>query len=162
MPIVSNSSGYETPETVKMLEGIVQVYLVDMRYATAESALRYSNAPDYPHHNKLAVRAMLGQVGHLVCNEGLAVTGLIVRHLLLPSLLDETQSILEFIAHDLSPDTHVSLMSQYFPANKAHRHPEIDRRITRSEYAEAKRLLGRLGLDRGWIQEPGTPSKPVT
>lgn len=161
IPIVSNSSGYETVETVKMLEGIVQVYLVDMRYATAESAQRYSGAADYPHHNRLAVREMLRQVGHIVCKGDVAERGVIVRHLLLPTLLAETRSILEFIAEDLSRETAVSLMSQYFPANRAREYPEINRRITYSERDEAIQLLEEYGLENGWVQEPDEKSRPV-
>ncbi len=165
IPVVYNSSGYESIETIRMLEGLVQVYLPDMRYSTSESAARYSNAPDYPHHNRLAVRAMLEQVGHLETDDGtldgIAERGLIIRHLIIPSLLLETRDILAFIARELSPRTVVSLMSQYFPAGPAAERPEINRRIRDSERECAVGLLAEYGLENGWIQEPGRPGGPV-
>ncbi|MFZ1947368.1 MAG: radical SAM protein [bacterium] len=161
VPIVSNTSGYETPEVVAALGKTVQVYLADMRYASGESALKYSGAGDYPERNKLAVRAMLDAVGDLRCSDGVAESGLIVRHLVLPSLVSETRSILEFVSRELSCRTAVSLMSQYFPANKAHLYPEINRKITPEEYQTAVSLLEEFGLDRGWTQEPGPSDLPV-
>jgi putative pyruvate formate lyase activating enzyme len=173
VPVVYNSSGYESVETIEMLEGVVQVYLPDMRYSTSASAGRYSGAPDYPRYNRLAVRAMLDQVGHLEtqgcadgaqgdkAGDGIAASGLIIRHLVLPSLLSETGDILEFIARDLSRVTAVSLMFQYFPANPEGIHPEINRRITGEERAEAVRILTDCGLENGWVQEPDRPSGPV-
>jgi putative pyruvate formate lyase activating enzyme len=174
VPVVYNSSGYESVEIIEMLEGVVQVYLPDMRYSTSASAGRYSGTPDYPHHNRLAVRAMFDQVGHLAngpasCDGtiegtvpgGIAARGLIIRHLVLPSLLSETREILEFIARELSPETAVSLMFQYFPANPEGIPREIDRRITEEERAEAIRILTDCGLENGWVQEPGRPGRPV-
>jgi putative pyruvate formate lyase activating enzyme len=161
IPVVYNSSGYERVETIDMLEGVVQVYLADMRYSNPLSAARYSTAPDYPAHNRLAVRKMLDQAGHLVTEDGIATRGLIIRHLLLPSLLPETREILNFIARELSQETAVSLMSQYFPANPAEVHPEINRRITDEERERAIEILTDCGLANGWIQEPGHPSGPV-
>ncbi len=165
VPVVYNTSGYESVEIIKMLHGLIQVYLADMRYSKSQSAGRYSGTPDYPHHNRLAVRAMLDQVGHLETEDGtengIARRGLIIRHLLLPSLLSETRDILEFIARELSPRTAVSLMSQYFPANPAEIHPEINRRITEEEREEAIGVLADCGLENGWVQEPDQPSGPV-
>jgi len=169
IPVVYNSSGYESVETIEMLEGVVQVYLPDMRYSTSESAARYSGTPDYPAHNRTAVRAMLDQVGHLETGheEGdgtggeIARRGLIIRHLVLPSLLSETRDILEFIARELSPETAVSLMFQYFPANPEGIPPEINRRITEEERTEAIRILSDCNLENGWVQEPDRPGGPV-
>lgn len=161
IPVVYNSSGYESVETIKMLEGLLQIYLVDMRYSNPLSAERYSGARDYPQCNGPAVRAMLDQVGHLETADGtengIAGSGLIIRHLILPSLLSETRDILAFIARELSPETAVSLMSQYFPAGPAQNHPEINRRITREEHLEAIRILADCGLENGWVQEPDRP-----
>ena len=169
IPVVYNSSGYESVETIEMLDGVVQVYLPDMRYSTSAAAGRYSGTPDYPRHNRSSLRAMLDQVGHLKTEQqsgdgtggGIAERGLIIRHLVLPSLLSETRDILEFIALDLSPRTAVSLMFQYFPANPEDIHPEINRRITEEERQEAIRILSDCGLENGWIQEPDQPSGPV-
>jgi putative pyruvate formate lyase activating enzyme len=161
LPIVYNSSGYELAETVRMLEGIVQIYLADMRYATSEPAARYSNAPDYPAHNRAAISEMLARVGHLRLRRGVAESGLIVRHLVLPSLALETQKVLEYVANHISRATAVSLMSQYFPANRAHLYPELARKITPAEYDAAVSLLERYGLENGWIQDPNLPGSPV-
>jgi putative pyruvate formate lyase activating enzyme len=161
VPIVHNTSGYERPEVVAMLAGTVQVYLADMRYATSESARKYSGAGDYPEHNRLAVRAMLDAVGHLHCRGGIAESGLIVRHLVLPSLVSETRLVLELIARELSPETAVSLMAQYFPANKAHFFPEINRKLAAEEYQAALAMLDEFGLDHGWTQETGPSDLPV-
>jgi putative pyruvate formate lyase activating enzyme len=161
LPIVYNTSGYESVNTMRMLEGIVQVYLVDMRYSTEASALKYSSAPAYPRHNRLAVREMIRQVGPLKCIGGVARAGVIIRHLLLPSLMDETRQILAFIAESLPHGIPVSLMSQYFPAHKALTHPELDRKITPEEYAKAISLLDQYGLTTGWVQDSSASSLPV-
>jgi putative pyruvate formate lyase activating enzyme len=161
IPMVWNCSGYECIETIDMLEGIIDVYLVDMRYSTAESALKYSNAPDYPHHNRLAVKRMLDQVGPLECARGLATRGVIIRHLLLPSLMPETRDTLDFISRTFGQVVPVSLMTQYFPANRAASFPELDRRITNREYNEALRLLDLHGIANGWVQDPATAARPV-
>jgi putative pyruvate formate lyase activating enzyme len=161
VPIVSNTSGYETPEVVAMLGKTVQVYLADMRYANGEAARKYSGAADYPERNRVAVRAMLDAVGHLRCRGGVAESGLIVRHLVLPSMVSQTRGILEFVSRELSSQTAVSLMSQYFPANKANLYPEINRKISSDEYQTAVSLLEEFGLGQGWTQEPGPSDSPV-
>jgi putative pyruvate formate lyase activating enzyme len=162
IPVVSNTSGYERVETIRALEGLVQVYMVDMRYSRAETAARYSQTPDYPEHNRAAIYEMFGQVGPLECRNGLAVRGVMIRHLILPGLMDETREILQFIASELPASVPVSLMTQYFPANKALEHPEISRKITSEEYQEAIAMLDALGLDTGWVQDPETGPRPVT
>jgi putative pyruvate formate lyase activating enzyme len=162
VPIVLNTSGYERPETIMMLDGVIQVYLVDMRYARSESAARYSCAPDYPEYNRAALKAMLATAGPLVCRKGLAVKGVIVRHLLIPSLRDETTEILNFISRELPPSVPVSLMTQYFPANRAFEYPLLNRKITSEEYRHALDLLEELGIAGGWVQDPDSVSQPVT
>ncbi|HVP58874.1 MAG TPA: radical SAM protein [bacterium] len=161
LPIVYNDSGYELPETIRMLNGIVQVYLADMRYASPQYAARYSGAQDYPQMNRLAIGEMLASVGHLKCRGCLAESGLVIRHLVLPSLVSETAKILEYISSEISKSTAVSLMSQYFPANRAQLYPEINRKITRSEHDAAVALLDRYGLCHGWIQDYGAFGRPV-
>jgi putative pyruvate formate lyase activating enzyme len=162
VPVVSNTSGYERAETIRMLDGLVQVYLVDMRYSRSESSARYSGASDYPAHNRAAVREMLDRVGPLEYRRGLAAEGVLIRHLIIPSLLTETREILEFVNRELSPTVPVSIMTQYFPANTAGDHPEIDRKISRSEYREALDLLEQLDTLEGWVQNPRTAANPVT
>jgi len=161
VPIASNTSGYERPETVRMLEGLVQIYMVDMRYSRRESSERYSKAPDYPEYNRKAVTEMVTLAGPLECRDGLAVGGVLIRHLLLPSLLDETREILKFISSDLPARVPISLMTQYFPANKARDFPELDRKITDAEFEEALGLLDGQSDQAGWIQDPRTISGPI-
>lgn len=161
VPIVYNASGYERREIIGMLDGVIQVYLADMRYWTDRSAGKYSAASDYPSAARLALAEMLRRVGPLRSTDGLAESGLIVRHLLIPSLLGETREILRFIAECLSKDTPISLMSQYFPANRAHLYPELNRRITAEEHAAVLALLDEFGLDNGWVQDPAAPASPV-
>ncbi|NOY53286.1 MAG: radical SAM protein [Deltaproteobacteria bacterium] len=154
IPIVYNSSGYDDVETLQLLEGIVDIYLTDMRYSDGGNARRYSGASDYPEVNRRAVIEMHRQVGDLKLDEaGIARTGLLIRHLVLPGGISGTEAIMRFLAADLSPCTYVSLMSQYFPAYKATGIPEIARRITPEEYDEAKTIMERYGLTQGWVQE---------
>lgn len=154
LPIVFNSSGYELPETLKLLEGVVDIYLPDMRYADPAPARLYSGAADYPQINRAAVKEMHGQVGDLVLDDdGIAERGLIIRHLVLPGNIAGTESTMEFIATEISPDTYISLMSQYFPAYKAVGNPLLDRRITPAEYAAAQDIMESYGLTNGWIQD---------
>lgn len=161
LPVVYNTSGYECPETITMLEGIVQVYLADMRYSDPEVAGRLSDAPDYPERNRRAIRQMFETAGLLQCRAGVATRGLIIRHLVLPGGLAGTESTFEFIAREVSPEVHMSLMCQYFPAHRAPDIPGLDRRITEAEYQEAIDLLGRYSLEKGWIQDMEGKSEPV-
>jgi len=125
-----------------------------MKYADPEHAKTYSSAPDYPEANRAAILEMARQAGVLELDEeGIAVKGLLIRHLVLPEDLAGTASILRFIAEMVSPKTRVSLMSQYFPAHRAHGMPPMDRKITRSEYATAKSHLESFCLEHGWVQE---------
>jgi len=161
IPVVYNTSGYESPETIRMLEGVVDVYLADMRYSDPEMAGRYSDAPDYPRHNRLAVRQMYDSAGLLECDAGIARRGLIIRHLVLPGGIAGTESTFAFLAREVSPLVHVSLMCQYFPANRAPGMPELSRRITPAEYRQAVRLLDRYGLENGWVQDMEGDARPV-
>jgi putative pyruvate formate lyase activating enzyme len=156
IPLVYNTSGYERPEILKTLAGLIDIYLPDMRYADETAARRFSSAADYPRFNRASVREMFCQVGPAKYDDrGTAVRGLIVRHLVLPGGLAGTEKILAFIAEKLSREVPVSLMSQYFPAFKAEKTPPLDRRITLEEYEEAVNLMQKYGLDRGWVQESG-------
>jgi len=154
IPLVYNTSGYELVETLRLLDGIVDIYLPDMRYASKAHALKYSNAPDYPAINQEAVREMFRQVGTAqIDEEGIITRGLVIRHLVLPQDISGTEEIFSFIAKEITPLTYISLMSQYFPAYQASRHPPMDRRITPEEYDKARSLLIKYGLENGWIQE---------
>lgn len=156
IPIVYNSSGYDSVESLRLLDGVVDVYLPDMKYADDESARKYSLVFGYPSANRAAVREMFRQVGASLdlADDGTVRRGLILRHLVLPNGIAGTPRILEFVARDLSPEVHVSLMGQYFPVHRALQRPEIARSLTVGEYEEAKAALEPLGLSRGWVQEP--------
>lgn len=154
LPIVYNTSGYEAVESLRLLDGIVDIYLPDMRYSDDKAALKYSIAPHYPEINRAAVKEMYRQVGNLVCDEnGIAKRGIIIRHLVLPNGLSGTESIMKFLAEEISRDVYISLMSQYFPAYKANEHKELSRRTTAAEYNDACRIMEKYGLENGWVQE---------
>ncbi|HYA87937.1 MAG TPA: radical SAM protein [Nitrospirota bacterium] len=154
LPIVYNTSGYESLEALRLLDGIVDIYLTDMRYSDDRIAMRYSVAHHYWTVNRTAVKEMFRQVGNVVLDEkGIAKQGLIIRHLILPSGLSGTQAVMKFLAGEISKDVCVSLMSQYFPAYKAHDIKELSRRITAEEYDEAYQIMQAYGLENGWVQE---------
>ncbi|MFA5867371.1 MAG: radical SAM protein [Actinomycetota bacterium] len=154
LPLVYNTSGYDTVETLKLLEGVVDIYLSDIRYADTAPARLYSSAADYPPVNRDALKEMHGQVGNLVLDdEGIAKRGLIIRHLVLPGNLAGTERAMEFIAEEISRDAYISLMSQYFPAYKAVGNLLLDRRVTTVEYAAAQEIMETYGLVNGWTQD---------
>lgn len=154
IPIVYNTGGYELAPIIKLLEGIVDIYLPDMRYADDKKAIEYSSAPDYPKYNRQAVKVMHRQVGIAnIDNAGIISKGLIIRHLVLPGNASGTDRIMRFIADEVSRDSYISLMSQYLPYYKAAQFKEISRRITRKEYEDAKKSMHKYGLSCGWTQE---------
>ncbi len=154
LPVVYNTSGYETVEALKLLDGIVDIYLPDMRYSDDVVARKYSVAPHYSQVNRAAVREMYRQVGNLVLDEhGIAKRGLIVRHLVLPHGLSGTEGVMKYLAEDISRDVYISLMSQYFPAFKANEFKELSRRIAKEEYKDARRIMEKFGIENGWVQE---------
>jgi len=149
VPLVYNSSGYDSVETLRLLEGIFDIYMPDFKFWTRESGKRFAKAPDYRHVAQKAILEMRRQVGDLVMDEeGVAVRGLLVRHLVMPGGLDETREILCFLARDVSADTYVNVMDQYRPCGKARQYPPIDRRLTNEEFREALKLAGEAGLHR--------------
>jgi putative pyruvate formate lyase activating enzyme len=156
LPLVYNCGGYESLEALEILDGVIDIYMPDMKYSNDAPAERYSNAPDYFEVNKKAVKEMHRQVGCLETEKGIAKKGLLIRHLVLPDNLAGSKEIFEFIAKELSPDTYVNIMAQYYPCHLAHRFPEIDRRITAGEYMEAIRLAKGAGLKNGFRQVMST------
>jgi putative pyruvate formate lyase activating enzyme len=146
LPLVYNTGGYDRLETLALLDGVVDVYMPDMKYADPEVGARYSGVPDYPAANQAAVREMFRQVGDLVVEEaGLARRGLLVRHLVLPEGLAGTPETVRFLAA-LSPRTAVNVMGQYRPCYQAHTLPPLDRRVTRAEVDAARALAREAGL----------------
>jgi len=154
LPIVYNTGGYELPEIIRLLKGIVDVYLVDMRYGDQNSAIKFSAAKDYPKYNQAAVKEMQNQVGIAEFdNSGIIKKGLIIRHLVLPNNVSNTEEIMKFVSKEISPETYISLMSQYLPYYKAEHFNDINRRLKYAEYEEAKQVMDKYGLHNGWIQE---------
>lgn len=149
LPLVYNTGGYDRVETLRLLDGVVDIYMPDMKYADGATAKALSLAGDYPERNREAVREMHRQVGDLVIDEhGLAVRGLLVRHLVLPERLAGTREIMRFLVREVSPATYVNIMAQYYPAYRAHKHPALSRRVTREEYLEAVDIAREEGITR--------------
>jgi len=154
IPLVYNTAGFELAEIIKLLKGIVDIYLPDMRYADETLALKYSKAAQYPDFNRDSVLEMHRQVGIPIFNADDTIKkGLIIRHLVLPENISGTGKTMEFIAKNLSQDSYISLMSQYMPLNKAEQSKELSRRITKKEYNEAQNAMEKYGLSNGWTQE---------
>lgn len=153
LPLVYNTSGYDSVRSLRELEGIVDIYLPDLRYASDRWARKLSQAPDYVARSRAAITEMYRQVGNLVLDEaGIARRGLIVRHLILPNGLAGSRDSLTWLVREVSPSVTVSIMSQYYPSNLAGRVPYLARKISSSEYAEVVRLVDVLGLENGWMQ----------
>jgi len=150
LPLVYNCGGYETLETLKLLEGIIDIYMPDAKFWNPQVAERFAHAPDYPQVIAEALKEMYRQVGDLIIEKGLAKKGLLVRHLVLPQGLAGTDQIMPFIAKHLSKDTYVNIMAQYRPLYQARDDPLINRPITRREYEEAQEIARKEGLHRGF------------
>ena len=155
VPIVYNTSGYELPEVIAMLDGIVDVYLADMRYSDPALSKKYSGAADYPQVNQASVKEMHRQVGIFHMHDEIAHKGLIIRHLVLPHNIAGTEEIMRFLAEKVSDETYVSLMSQYTPCHLTKHFPAINRRLSKEEFADAEQAMERHGLHNGWTQESG-------
>jgi len=157
IPLVYNTSSYDDLDTLRLLDGIVDIYLPDFKYADAETGLKYSKVPGYPETARTAIKEMHRQTGDLVINEqGLAVRGLLVRHLVLPGGLAGTGEVMRFLATDISRDTYVNIMDQYRPCWKAIKYPPLDRRITKEEFEEAVEAAKKAGLHRLHHERPGS------
>ena len=149
IPIVYNTGGYDSLEALALLNGVVDIYMPDMKYDSPEIARKYSKIRDYPSINRAAVKEMYHQVGDLQIDEhGIAQRGLLVRHLILPDGLAGTREVLRFIAAEISRDTYINLMDQYRPCHKANEYAELNRRITRDEFRQAVQWADELGLAR--------------
>ncbi len=152
---VYNTNGYDKIETIKSLDGMIDVYLPDYKYVTAEIAREYSDAGNYPGVALKAVKEMYYQKGStLSLNEnGIAENGLLIRHLVLPGHAEESKKVLQSIAEELSPGVHLSLMSQYHPIPEVRHHPFLNRALYREEYEAVVMEMERLGFRNGWVQE---------
>jgi putative pyruvate formate lyase activating enzyme len=156
LPLVWNTGGYDSLAALALLDGVVDIYMPDIKYADAESARRYSKVEDYPTVNQAAVKEMHRQVGDLVMDDhGVAQQGLLVRHLVLPEGLAGTADVARFLAKEVSRDTYVNIMDQYRPCYKANQLPPLNRSITRAEYQEALQQARAAGLHRFDKRERG-------
>ena len=151
LPIVYNCSGYESIEVIRLLEGIVDIYMPDAKYLDEKYSKRFSNAPDYPEVIKKVLKEMHRQVGDLTINsKGIAERGLLIRHLVMPGGIASSEAVLKFIAEEISVHSYVNIMEQYRPEYRAHEYPEINRRITHKEYLEAIQWAKHYRLSRGF------------
>jgi len=156
LPVVYNTNSYETPATVRALAGYVDIYLPDLKYFDPRVAVKYSSAPDYFHHAAKAVEAMVEQAGPPVFgNDGLMRRGVIIRHLLLPGLVEDSKRVVEYIHRTFGDTVYLSLMSQYTPVYRAAGYPEINRTVEPMEYAALVDCAGSLGVSNGFIQQGG-------
>ncbi len=154
LPIIYNTNGYDSVEMLKLYEDVVDIYLPDFKYGNSEYAKKYSLVDNYFEKAREAIKEMFRQVGdELVYDGDVVVRGMIIRHLILPNDLSETEKVFKFIAEELSPDVHISLMSQYYPTHKTYKHELINRPLQNSEYERAMDLLDKYGLQNGWMQE---------
>jgi len=147
LPTVYNTGGYDSVETLKLLEGLIDIYMPDMKYSDSAVAQQLSNAADYPQINREAVKEMHRQVGDLQIEKGLAARGLLVRHLVLPENLAGSFEIIDFLAEQISPKTTINVMDQYRPCYQAHLHPKINRRPTFEEIESVRRYAIKKGLN---------------
>ena len=156
IPIVYNSNGYENVETIKKLNGYIDVYLPDLKYFDDDLAFKYSGIKNYFENATAAIKEMYNQVGSPVLDEnGMIKKGLIIRHLVLPSNIQNSKNVLKWINDNMDKNVFVSVMAQYFPTHKAKEFPEINRKLTMDEYKQIEDYLYSLDLDNGYIQELG-------
>ncbi|MCK9212009.1 MAG: radical SAM protein [Ignavibacteriaceae bacterium] len=154
LPIIYNTNGYDSVEMLKLYKDVADIYLPDFKYGNSEYGKQLSKVDNYFEQAKLAVKEMYEQVGdELVYQGDIVVRGLIIRHLVLPNDLSESEKVFAFITKELSPKIHISVMSQYFPSNKAEKEILINRTIRASEYERVLDLLDKYNLKNGWTQE---------
>jgi putative pyruvate formate lyase activating enzyme len=148
IPIVYNSSGYDSMSSLKLLTGVVDIYMPDFKFFDDRLAFRYTSVKNYGKVAKKAIQEMHRQVGDLVMENGIAKRGLLIRHLVMPGLLDDSRKIFKYIAEQISENTYLNIMPQYHPAGEAHRHEEIARSVSYSEFKSAIEIAGEYGLAR--------------
>ncbi|MHC4598313.1 MAG: radical SAM protein [Planctomycetota bacterium] len=146
VPVVYNAGGYESLETLRLLEGFVEIYMPDVKFIKSETAGRYCNAPDYPEVMKAAIREMHRQVGDLEIRKGLAVRGLLIRHLVMPGGVEEGLDLVDFLADEISKNTYVNVMPQYRPMHRAHAFKPIARAPTMEEFFTVRQHAVNKGL----------------
>ena len=156
IPIVYNTNGYENVETLKLLEGYIDIYLPDLKYYYNELGKKYSKVDNYFQIATSAIKEMYRQVGTPKLNEnGIMQKGLMIRHLILPNQIENSKNVLKWIKENMNNNIYVSIMAQYFPTYKARELDELNRKLTREEYEEVENYLYELDLENGYIQELG-------
>jgi putative pyruvate formate lyase activating enzyme len=154
IPLVYNTNGYDSMETLKELDGVIDIYLPDFKYFDNKNALELSGAADYVEAAQAAIKEMYRQVGNLVIDDnGIAERGLIVRHLILPERLSGSREVLKWLAGELSRDVTISVMSQYHSMHRALEMPQLARSISQPEFDEVFNLVVELGMENGWVQQ---------
>lgn len=156
LPIIYNSNGYDSVETLKLLEGYIDVYLPDFKYYNNEIAKKYSNVPNYFEKATEAIKEMYRQVGKPEFDEdGIIKKGLIVRHLILPNYMENTKHVLKWLKENIDNSVYVSIMAQYFPTYKARKCDKLNRKLTKKEYKEIEKYLFLLNIENGYMQDLG-------
>ena len=154
IPIIYNSNGYENMDTIRLLNGYIDVYLPDLKYYSNEIAIKYSKAPDYFEITTNAIKEMYKQVGGVKLDEnGIIKKGLIIRHLILPNHIQNTKNVLKWVKNNMNDNVYISIMTQYFPTYKSKEYEEINRSLTLKEYNVIKKYMITLGITNGYIQE---------
>ena len=153
LPLVYNTSSYDSVVTLRELDGIMSIYLADLRYASNDMGRKYSGVLHYADSSRAAIKEMYRQVGNLeVDDEGVALKGLIIRHLILPSGIAGSEESLRWLVDEISPQIAISIMSQYYPTHRAPEYTLLNRRISPSEYDKVVKLVERWGIVNGWMQ----------
>lgn len=156
LPFVYNTGSYERVETIKQLEGLIDIYLPDLKYYSSELSKKYSNAPDYFEVADAAIEEMVSQVGKPVINDGLMKQGVIVRHMILPGCTKDSKQIMKHLIEKYDKQIYISIMNQYTPLSQMEKYPEISRKITKREYDKVIDYCLELGLEQGFIQDGDT------
>ncbi|MFA7179305.1 MAG: radical SAM protein [Dehalococcoidales bacterium] len=157
LPIVYNTNGYDSPGTLVELDGVISVYLPDIKYSSNQMSQRFSDAPNYVENSRAAILEMYRQTGGLVLDEGVAIKGVLIRHLVLPDDIGGSEDSLKWLAYNIGKGVALSLMSQYYPAHHAGRYREISRPITRDEYFRAFKVAKQLGFKQIFAQQMESP-----
>jgi putative pyruvate formate lyase activating enzyme len=157
---VYNTNGYDSVESLKTLEGYIDVYLPDFKYMDSDLSFAFSQARNYPEVAAAAIKEMYRQKGSTlrINDEGIAESGLIIRHLVLPNAVENSIKVLKYLAEEISERLHISIMSQYFPTDKVRHNPQLNRLINLDEYEQVADAFHNLGFFRGWMQEPESQS----
>jgi len=152
VPLVYNCGGYESLEVIRLLEGMIDIYMPDVKFSSSEAAKRFCNAPDFPDVVRSVLKEMYRQVGDLkMDSRGITERGLLIRHLVMPHGLAGTENAMRFIAHELSPHSYVNIMAQYRPVYQAVEIPDLNRSVTMEEFGEAVEIARKHGLYRGFM-----------